>query len=323
MLQKLRSKVLCGAPPPTQSYVLYVILPYFNYCAFERRRELFIQFVERIAKEPHIKIVLSEAIYPGTATSAQLPVMNGVWKHLRFTVPMQLWVKESLINRAACELPTDWNYMAWIDADISFLMDDWVQQSMKALDKDDVVQLFQTCVNLGPDEEALKIDRSLGFMHRESGQKLHKTDKYGHWHPGYAWACTRKAYEQMGGLLDIGILGSGDRHMAMAILGHADWSVPGNIHPNYLIVLKKFQARASGLTIGYLKCTILHYWHGRFEDRKYRERWDILTKSKYDPLTDVQYDANGVITFTAAGVRLVEDIKEYFMGRKEDNKSTK
>jgi hypothetical protein len=294
-------------------------LPYFNFCAFDRRRELFIQFVERLSKETNVIIVVSEAVHPQTDPKAQLPHMQGVWKHLRFQVPMHMWVKESLINAAVRQLPRQWNYMAWIDADITFLQTQWVKATVCALDKDDVVQLFNTCVNLGPSEEALKVDRSLGYMHRESGKPLHRTDKYGHWHPGYAWACTRKAYTQMGGLFDMGILGSGDRHMAMSILGHSDWSVPGNVHPNYLACLAKFQERATGLTIGYLDVTILHHWHGRLQDRKYRERWDIITKLRYDPMEDVKYDMNGVLTFTEAGERLVPSITEYFIGRNEDN----
>jgi hypothetical protein len=303
--------------------ILYVVLPYFNFCGFVRRRELFVQFVNRISTQQNIKIVVVEAIHDSTSTlkDSQLPELNGVYTHLRIPVPAQMWVKEFLINLAVQKLPLGWKYMAWIDADITFLQEDWVQRTIKALDQDDVVQMFQTCVNMGPSEEALKIDRGFAFMHRESGQPFHRTDKYGHWHPGFAWACTRQAYLQMDGLLEVGILGSGDRHMAMALIGHADWSAPGNIHPNYLQRLVDFQQRtqSQGLTLGYVPGTILHHWHGRLQDRKYRERWDILTKLKYDPDKDVKYTIHEILTFTEEGERLREPIKEYFVGRKEDN----
>lgn len=303
--------------------ILYVVLPYFNFCGFVRRRELFVQFVNRISKQQNIKIVVVEAIHDSTPTpnESQLPKLDGVYIHIRIPVPAQLWVKESLINLAVQKLPFDWKYMAWVDADITFLQEDWVQRTINALDQDDVVQMFQTCVNMGPSEEAMKIDRSFAFMHRESGHPFHRTDKYGHWHPGFAWACTHKAYLQMDGLLDIGILGSGDRHMALALIGHADWSAPGNIHPNYVQRLTEFQQRtqSQGLTLGYVPGTILHHWHGRLQDRKYRERWDILTQLKYDPDKDVKYTVHRTLTFTEDGERLREPIKEYFVGRKEDN----
>ena len=32
-----------------------------------------------------------------------------------------------------------------------------------------------------------------------------KSKGINYWHPGYAWACTRKAYEKMGGLYELSV----------------------------------------------------------------------------------------------------------------------
>jgi hypothetical protein len=298
--------------------VLYVILPFFNYCRFERRTQLFLEFVARIKDNPHIRIVVVEA---GSGNAFQLPrKIPGVHLHLGYNCPSKLWIKENLINLAIRRLPKNWKYVAWVDADITFMNDTWAQDTIaKLVHEFDVVQIFQTCVNLGPLEEALKIDRSFGYMYRDNGHTYHPTAKYGFWHPGFAWACTRWAYDTVGGLVDWGILGSGDRHMALALIGHVEGSYPGGIHESYKRKLRAYQEKARHLRLGWVKGTILHHWHGRLEDRKYQERWNILTKEQYDPDVDVRYDSEGLLQLTPEGKRLEPQLIDYFVGRREDH----
>jgi hypothetical protein len=293
-------------PPPD---VLYVVLPYFNYCGFKRRQELFIKFVHEIQNVKGVRIVVSELV--GPAPLPKLPV----WKHVKNRSDAPVWMKEKLINVGIKNLPEDWNYVAWIDADITFLNPDWVQDTIEALKTNDIVQMFRTAVNLGPNNEAIKIDKGFGYMHADSGTPYVKTDKYGHWHPGYAWACTRKAFRTMGSsLLDWAILGSGDRHMAMAWIGRVLDSCPGNIHMNYKIMLMEYQYKCQNFKVSYVPGTILHHWHGRFEDRKYKERWNVLVRHAFDPITDVTMS----LRLTPSGERMEKDLKAYFEGRRED-----
>lgn len=296
---------------------LYVILPYFNYCKFQRRKQLFEEFVERLRREPKVRIIISEAAKVGEAF--QLPAFEGVFLHLRNEVQHCMWIKENLINVAATMLPSTWRYMAWIDADITFLNTNWVADTVAELQNKDVVQLFHSCVNLGPDGEALKVENSFAYMHLCSGRPYHPASKYGCWHPGYAYALTRKAFFTMGGLIDFAILGSGDRHMVMAWVGLAHISHPGNIHENYKKKLMEYQTRVNGFKLGYVKGTILHHWHGRIADRRYRERWDIITKGYFDPCADIVKGMDGLWRFTDIGKRLEGDIREYFVERREDN----
>jgi hypothetical protein len=291
---------------------LYVILPYFNYCGFKRRRSLFIDFVKQIHGTKGIRIVVSEALGPDP-----LPKMD-TFDHLAFETDSPIWLKENLINMAIQRLPKDWKYMAWIDADITFLNQNWVTDTITELKSYDVVQMFQTCVNLGSKNEALKIEKGFGYMHRGSGTPYVVSARYGFWHPGYAWACTRKAWLQMGGLIDWAILGSGDRHMSLAWIGRVKDSAPGNIHPNYKALLEEYECMCEGLEVSYVEGTILHHWHGRLEDRKYRERWDILTKGKFNPTNDIGQTDSGLIQLTNSGRRLEKDLLEYFVGRRED-----
>ena len=292
---------------------LYVILPYFNFCGFKRRRRLFIDFVKQIQGTKGIRVVVSEALGPDP-----LPKM-GTFDHFGFETDSPVWLKENLINMAIHRLPKDWKYMAWVDADITFLNRNWVLDTVTELKSYDIVQMFQTCVNLGSKNEALKIDKSFGYMHRDSGTPYVVSARYGFWHPGYAWACTRKAWLQMGGLIDWAILGSGDRHMCLAWIGRVKDSAPGTIHPNYRALLAEYEWACKGLEVSYTEGTILHHWHGRLEDRKYRERWDILTKNKFDPMTDIGQTDSGLVQLSNSGRRLEKELLEYFVGRREDN----
>ena len=288
---------------------MYVILPYFNFCGFKKREKLFLEFVERISKYP-VRIVV--------VSTGGLPHCLNVFKHIEVQYKDQIWVKENLVNIGIRRLPSNWKYVAWIDADVTFLNENWVEDTLEELQVSDVVQMFQTAVNLGPSNEAMKIDKSFGYMHVKGGHEYSKTDKYGFWHPGYAWACTKKAYQKMGGLIDWAILGSGDRHMALALIGKVIWSAPGNIEYNYLQLLLKFQKSCKNLKLSYIPGTILHHWHGSLENRRYRERWDILTKNKYDPVLDLDYTKQGLIYLNKTGERLKDDILHYFKERKED-----
>lgn len=298
----------CHGPEP-----LYVILPYFNYCKFHRRRELFVKFVNEIHKVPGLKLIVSEC--RGLAPLPSLPV----WKHLRVSTDDHLWLKENLINLGAKLLPRNWKYVAWIDADIEFLNKNWVQETIEELQTADVVQLFQTCVNLGPNGEAVKTDKSFGYMAKGSGTPWVPTDKYGFWHPGYAWACTRRAWGKMGGLIDWAILGSGDRHMAMALIGKILDSCHGSVHDNYKALLRKFQCNVKGLKLSWVEGTIVHFWHGSFENRRYKERWDILVKNNFDPFLDIGVDSDGQMHLSTTGRRLEPHLIKYFLGRAEDS----
>jgi hypothetical protein len=293
---------------------LYVILPYFNFCGFKRRRQLFLEFIDRIRADSRIRIVVSECLGP-----APLGKLKGVWEHVKVETGCSLWIKENLINIAIKGLPKNWKYVSWIDADISFLNENWVSDTIDKLQSDDVVQMFHSVINFGPNGEPIKVDKSFGFMYRGSGKPYMKNDKYGFWHTGYAWACNRKAWNQMKNLVDWAILGSADRHMAMAFAGLVTDSCPGNIHQNYKNLLIEFQNRVKGLSLSWVRGTIMHHWHGALEKRKYRERWDILTKNSYDPLTDIGLTENGVIQMSRKGQRLIGPIEDYFMERDEDS----
>jgi hypothetical protein len=86
---------------------------------------------------------------------------------------------------------------------------------------------------------------------------------------------------------------------------------------------QKRAKRVVGGDIGYVPGTVRHHYHGKKSDRRYRERWQVLTGNDYDPYTDVYHDRMGVLRLahpeSERGVRLKEELREYFSLRREDD----
>jgi len=319
-----KSKELAIVVPDATHPPLYVILPYFNYCNFKRRKDLFMEFVERYGETPGLVLCIVEAALQGAEFQLPNPIKSGVM-HFRVITQDPIWLKENLINIGVSKLPVDWQMMAWIDADVQFLNNSWLSETKQKLTScpNNVLQMFQSAANLGPTAETYKIDTSFAYQHA-LGHQVNPRAKYTDWHPGFAWACSRHAYEAMGGLIDWAILGSGDRHMALAIIHSAAGSCPSQMNADYKARLVEFQERckAANLGLGYVTGTVMHFWHGRLADRKYRERWDILVSQEYCPTKDTcRSHRCGLIQLTDKGKRMTQVLQDYFQGRNEDNMS--
>ena len=95
----------------------------------------------------------------------------------------EIWYKENLINIAATHLPNDWEYMAWIDADIEFQNKKWVSETIELLQTYKVLQLFSHAIDLGPKEETLQVH--VGFAYQYCNGEIwtlpNKYNKF--WHP--------------------------------------------------------------------------------------------------------------------------------------------
>jgi hypothetical protein len=109
--------------------------------------------------------------------------------------------------------------------------------------------------------------------------------------------------------------------MALALVGKAHLSVPGGISAGYLDRIRQWQARAAhhiAGNIGYVPGTIEHRWHGPKQRRRYVSRWDILTRHRFDPATDLKRNTSGVIELCGNKPELRRDIAAYFASRNED-----
>jgi hypothetical protein len=145
--------------------------------------------------------------------------------------------------------------------------------------------------------------------------------------PGGAWAYRREALSSVGGLLDSMILGASDYYMAMSLLGRAVESINHRkYHPEFKQAVIDWQSRAElafRRNFGFVPGTALHYWHGKYSDRRYVPREEILVKHRFNPRTDLKKDVYGVYHLhddgSARFAELRDAIRDYFKLRSEDS----
>lgn len=294
---------------------LHVIAVVSNPCLYKRRYTLLNEFVERMETEENVILYIVELIYKNQ-TFAVTDKNNK--NHLQLETETPLWHKENMINLGVKLLPVDYKAFAWIDADIAFENNDWALDTLKILNgSKDVVQLFSHCVNMTRDERVLRYNNSFGYCH--SKKKPYSTSLLDFWHPGYAWAITRSAYEKIGGLYEKSILGSSDTVMALSFVNEAGKSLDKRFTNDYNNDVFEYQKKASTLQLGYVPGVITHFFHGTIENRKYVERWQILMKHKYSPREHLDYDNGLLIPSKSFSEDFKKDILSYFQDRKEDD----
>ena len=268
-----------------------------------------------MSKFPNVELWTVELTFEGqdfAVTQDDCP------QHIQLKTDEVLWYKENLLNIGISKLPPEAKYIAWIDADIHFEQDTWAEDTMRTLDTHPFVQMFERANDLGPSGEIISSDK--GFINRWLNND---------WNPkkrgrsGLAWAATRSTLDCLNGLIDWGIVGSGDWFMA--------FSLTEQIHESSL------NSKSGGFSgeaiqqwadkcklcvdgkVGYVPGVINHNWHGKKSNRGYNTRWRILSENKFNPINDLGYRENGLIKLNAHKPQLLEDIKQYFQSRDEDD----
>ena len=118
--------------------------------------------------------------------------------------------------------------------DITFLRQDIAVETIQQLQHYDVVQLFAEALDTGPKGEQLLSHYGFMYQYHRNGPFCPMTSKIGT--PGYAWAARMSALKRLPlpfPLFDQAILGSGDTHMAMGLVGKAGLSLPSGISAGY------------------------------------------------------------------------------------------
>jgi hypothetical protein len=297
---------------------LNVIIVISNVCLYTKRYILLNEFVKRIKEEEeHVTLYIVEMIYPGQKF---VVTKSNNKKHLQLKTDVPIWHKENMINLAVKKLlPSTYKAFAWVDADIEFENSSWALDTLKILNGcKDVVQLFSHAVDMDKDKTNLNIFTGFGYSY--SKNKMYTIKGTDYWHPGYAWAMTRKAYEKLGSIYDEGVLGSGDNIMALSFINKAKNMNNSNYHSDYNTSMTDYQKKTKGLRLGYTPGVIRHYYHGTKQNRQYTERWKILMKHQFSPKTHLTYDTQGILIPTSNfSDDFKADILIYFKERKEDD----
>ena len=316
---EMRSAILNNKPIPGPLHVVVVMSNPLN---FRKRLQLIIEFIKRMYLEKNISINVLELVYKGynKSTIGSIPKYHKV-NYMSLCVDTPLWHKENMINVAIEKmLPKNWKAVAWIDADIEFESPTWALDTLKILNGcRDIVQLFSHAVDMDQNKDAMNVFSSFGFMY-EREREYSTVSVQRMFHPGYAWACTRDAYNKMNGLIQFGILGSGDQHMAMSFAKIADKSINSNINGEYRKKVLDFQYNIRNLRLGYIPGVIRHHYHGSKANRRYTKRWKILVDAGFNPETHIMMNEDSIIIPTSECPKvLLDGVVQYFKDRLEDD----
>jgi hypothetical protein len=295
---------------------LHVIAVVSNPCSYARRYILAREFIARMQTEESIHLYVVELAYDNQEFYVAEKKNK---RHLQLRADTPLWHKETMINVGVSKLlPANWRAFAWIDMDLEFESTTWATDALKVLNgSKDVIQLFSHCIDMDKRQNAMSIFPSFGFQYAK-GSSFGGTG-INMWHPGFAWAMTRKAYEKLGGLYDKSILGAGDNNMAFSFIGNGLSTLNESTTDDYKESIRIFETRASQLRLGYIPGLIRHHFHGFKKNRQYNERWKILVKHAYSPILHVMKNKDGLIVPTKeCPPELLADILNYFSERNED-----
>lgn len=304
---------------------LNVVVVISNPCLYAKRYILLKEFVSRMEHDEseNVELFVVELVY-GNQKFIVTDKSND--HHLQLRTETPLWHKENMINLAVEKLlvPRNYKAFAWVDADIEFESASWAMDTLKILNgSKDVVQLFSHCVDMDKDESTMNVFSGFGYNFSKNKKFVSPTckNRLDFWHPGFAWAITRRAFDKLGGLFDCGILGSGDHIMALSIIKKANRGcINAEYDRDYNMSILDFEKKATGLRLGYTPGVVRHFYHGTKQNRQYSERWKILAKHKYSPARDVCFDAKtGLLQPTRSFPEALKyDIMKYFSERKED-----
>lgn len=286
--------------------MLHTIIVYYNFCNYKSRYDVAKKFIEKYDKILNLYIVeltINNQEYVFTEKNNN--------KHLQLNTSCFFWYKENLINIAINKLlPKDWKYVSWIDCNIEFENDDFVDKTIDQLQKYDFVQMFSTIKYLDNDNNIMNIYKSFVYS---INTELDLSSK-----PGGAWACTRCGYNKISKLFEVSLCESD------CILAHA-LCLKKNYYKNknskYVKIVDKYVNNIieNNVSVHYANNKIKYYWHGNQENRNYHIfRKNMIMKYNYDPKEHLYYE-NDIIKLNEKYVDIINYTEKYFHSRSEDN----
>ena len=274
---------------------LCVVTAYYNPCGYSNRYDNYRCFADALS-EQRVPLVTVEV----AARKFVLP------DAIHLVSDSVLWHKEAAINVGIRSVWSEYDAVAWVDADIIFADDGWVDTTLAALKKSPVVQPWYTAYRKNAGGGVHKQEHSLAVDMSAT--------------PGFAWAATSNYLKQLRGLYDATIIGGGDRVNAYAFYRDTRVMLPWACGEQYGINtwLRK-TAHFSQVPAVPVAGDITHLYHGERTNRRYLQRHQELDALGYNAAKHIRRQENGLLGWTAeAPQKLVKHVAKYFWDRKED-----
>lgn len=144
--------------------------------------------------------------------------------------------------------------------------------------------------------------------------------------PGLAWACTRRAWDAVGGMFDAAIWGGGDWHMAHALIEKTEGMMRNDLHRNYKKMVMQWYERCRTQVrrnVLVMEGAIFHNWHGKKTGRGYNTKHSLLARFGFDPQRHLKRDSQGLYQLhddrSTSYVQLRDMLRRIAKERNEDS----
>jgi hypothetical protein len=288
---------------------LYLLVSYFNYNSNKSRERNIYSFIQKNSNSK-VKIVIIEAIYNNHNQLKDLS--SQVFLHLKYNIKHPVSLQDNLINVGIKKLPTDWEYLAWVDSDVIFNNENWAQNILKELQDKDIVHCFKEADFLNQDGTVSNFNfLSECYTHIN---KIKYLDIHQKTHCGFAWALKKSFYEQMKEIFDYSIIGSNDVVMNLVVLKKSleDYFSNSGYSQEYIDLVTEYYNRKKEVKFTFIDNKITHLWHGDINNRNYHLRKSILKKYQFNPKQHILKNEDGIIELTEKGLVMLPYIKNYF-----------
>ncbi|MDQ3076897.1 MAG: hypothetical protein M3Q63_02490 [bacterium] len=247
---------------------------------------------------------------------------------IRGTQKNILWQKERLLHIALSYVPLTCTKIVWLDCDLIFKNDAWIKETSEKLDVFFAVQPFEASVRLKKGLQSIDENTiQFGFLPH---QKKYSSAYYKAYfkendvnfaqsNPGYAWAMRRDKIEKIGFYENM-IVGGADVVMVEGIIGinvenHFNLNV--KMKEDMSNWIQRSQKELQG-NVTYTSGTVLHLWHGSSMNRRYRDRYTILSAYDFDPCQDITIDSQHLLQWATNKPNLHKEVTRYFKLRDEE-----
>lgn len=329
---------------------------HFNPTLSARRHKNFHLFAQKLRQQGVYLITVE--LY------ADSPLLNGsevsdFYRSIQldnYTAKYPLWQKERLLNVGlelldSPEMPVSCKNVAWIDGEILFKNDKWVESTCEALESNfTAVQPYEyaskpprrQCDALiqRAEKKRGKISfpsvKNKAFDFEDRGEKPKELT-------GYAWVANKKKLSQIK-FYDRGVIGGGDSFFLSAVqndYSSEDFNTTvisaGALKvPKLIDHYKKWAENVYtvfenkiGFPVKSASSPVLHLWHGDATNRRYASRWEILQEHDFNPETDVVETEQGFLSWSESlkndekRGKLINSVHRYFEMRLEDETDKK
>ena len=303
------------------------ITTFYNPAGYKNKSENYKKFRES-SKKQGLKLLCVELAFNGSDFEL---TKNDADILLQLRCSSVLWQKERLLNIALDSLPKECDKVAWVDAEVIFDNDSWIEETCSLLEKYMIVQPYSSAAFLKKDDQFKEITDypwGIGCGKRNNGM-AYVISNFGkrklnwfleHGQPGLAWAGRRKIFDKLN-FYDQHILGAGDLLMAHAFYDSDNKmllkKLSAGLKETYCSWRRKIYKEVKG-SVYFTDGQIIHLWHGQRKNRLYGEIDYVLGRYEFDPRHDMKISKNGCFEWNTKKSELHDDIRQYFFKRMED-----